>query len=297
MTIFCLDLFSGKALAKIRFHDEGGAKQDTRKEQDALLDVLSFVEGRVTMRSVCLTSDLERSQPVAHLQSATGFLDDHFFHRSYWAYAKRVARYTTGTQAASGYLVTVDGATAFAYGRAREYYLGHIKGFERFLYASSITPKQVNLPPGPRVPRAYDGFSRMIAKYAPKGIAIKWSAPIPLLVKGMTVAGDKLVVAGPVFELHPSSFLVDPATDAIRLGSAPTNAQRARTEIDLARRGLAEKEAPRLCVLSKETGETVLNHPLVCSPVFDGLIAAEGRLYVCREDGIVTCLGAKTKMP
>ena len=113
----------------------------------------------------------------------------------------------------------------------------------------------------------------------------------------MTVAGEKLVVAGPAFELHPSLYLVDTATNEIRIDSAPDKEARARTEIDRAHRGLTEKESPRLCVLSKRTGEMEVNHPLASSPVFDGLIAAAGRLYLCREDGVVSCLGAKLEAP
>ncbi len=295
ITIFCLDLFSGKKLAKVRFQDEGGTAQDGRNEQDALLDVLSFVAGRITMRSLCVTPELEASGPVDHLVSATGFLDDNFFHRSYWAYADRVTRYSTGNEAASGYLMTIDGDTAYAYGRAREYYLGHIKGFERHLYAANIAPEQVELEPAPRKPRAHDSFSRLISKYAPKGIAMTWSRQIPVLVKGMTVAGEMLVVAGPAFELHPSSYLADTATDEIRLDSAPDQAARARTQIEFADRGLKEEESPRLCVMSKTTGKMTLNQPLPSSPVFDGLIAAAGRLYICREDGIVSCMGTNPK--
>ncbi len=295
ITIFCLDLFSGKKLAEVRFQDEGGLAEKGPLAQDALLDVLSFANGRVTMRSVCLTPDLEASNPVDHLVSATGFLDDNFFHRSYWAYAERVDRYSTGTEAAAGHLVTLDGQTAYAYGRAREDYTSFIKGFERHLYAANIAPEQVKLEPGPQEPRAYNNFSRLITKSAPKGIAMKWSTEIPVLVKGMTVAGEKLVIAGPAFELHPSSFLTDTATDEIRLDSAPDQAAGARTEIDLAARGLTEKESPRLCVLSKKTGKVELNQPLASSPVFDGLIAAAGRLYLCREDGVISCLGTKSE--
>jgi outer membrane protein assembly factor BamB len=295
--VFCLDLFSGKVLARARFRDDGLAAGKGANGQDALLDVLSFVDGRVTMRSRCLTPELEVADPVDHLQSATGLLDDNFFHRSYWAYAKGVVRYTTGTRAASGYLVTLDGETAYAYGRGREYYIGHIKGFERHLYAASIAPKQMELAPGPSKPRMHNDFGRVIAKYAPKGITMKWSTQCPVLVKGMTIAAEKLVVAGPAFELHPSSYLVDTATDEIRLDWAPDKAALARRQIDLADRGLKEKESPRLCVVDKETGEVEVNAPLASSPVFDGLIAATGCLYLCREDGVVSCLGGETETP
>ena len=41
----------------------------------------------------------------------------------------------------------------------------------------------------------------------------------------------------------------------------------------------------------KRTGEMQTNLSLPAEPVFDGVIAAGGRLYVCREDGTVMCLG------
>ncbi len=126
---------------------------------------------------------------------------------------------------------------------------------------------------------------------------MKWSIQSPVLVKSMTVADEKLVVAGPVFELHPSSFLVDEATNGIRLDSAPDNATEAKNQVELADRGLKEQESPRLCVIDKKSGEIKIDTPLPCSPVFDGVIAAAGRLYICREDGVVSCLGTKEQTP
>ena len=94
-------------------------------------------------------------------------------------------------------------------------------------------------------------------------------------------------LAGPAFGLHSSTFLANVATNAIRLAFAPEDTEKALVEIELADRGLREEESPRLCV----TGEVKLNQPLASSPVFDGVITAQGRLYVCREDGVISCLG------
>ena len=120
-----------------------------------------------------------------------------------------------------------------------------------------------------------------------------WSEEIPLLVKGMTVAGGKLVVAGPSFTLHPSSFLVDPATNRIRLDSALDDAAASAAAIEKAHKGLTGEENASLLVLEKTTARQKVNISLPCSPVFDGVIAACGRLYICREDGVVSCYGAK----
>lgn len=145
--------------------------------------------------------------------------------------------------------------------------------------------------PGPLQPRTRNSFTRVMRRYAPDGIAMKWSEDIPVLVKGMTVPGGKLVVAGPPFELHPSSFLVDPAANQIRLDSALDDASAADAAIEKAHKGLTGEENARLLVLMKTTGKEEANIPLPSSPVFDGVMAASGRLYICREDGVVTCLG------
>ena len=357
ITVFCLDLLSGKVLTKTTVRDGGGAEaaakgaskrstadlgplpgatggssasaviqvshevaladkpsvapgQSSSKPRKAaknlkkgggkggkflgaLLDVLSFADGRVTMRHTCFTPDLKPADPVDHLQGATGLLDDNFFHRSYWAFSKRVSRNVAGNQNAAGYIMTIDGDTAYAYARKPGYYIGHIKGFERHLFATTLQPEQVKLEPGPIQPRTYSTFTRVIRQYAPRGIAMKWSEDIPVLAKGMTVAGDKLVVAGPSFELHPSSFLVDAATNQLRLDSAPDDAAAADAAIEKAHKGLTGEADARLLILTKTTGKEQANIPLPSVPVFDGVIAASDRLYICREDGVVSCFGAK----
>jgi len=296
ITIFCLDLLSGKVLARTTIRDGGSvvsAKKKGGKSKGALLDVLSFADGRVTMRHTCFTPELKPADPVDHLQGATGLLDDNFFHRSYWAYAKQVSRNIAGNQNAAGFIMTIDGENAYAYARKPGYYIGHIKGFERHLFATSLKPKQVKVEPDALEPRTHNSFMRVMRRYAPKGIAVQWSEDIPVLVKGMTVAGDKLVVAGPPFELHPSSFLVDPASNRIRLDTALDDASAADAAIEKAHRGLTGKESPRLLVLTKTTGREEANIPLPSSPVFDGVMAASGRLYICREDGVVSCFGEK----
>jgi hypothetical protein len=161
------------------------------------------------------------------------------------------------------------------------------------LFATELLPEQEKLEPGPLKPRAQANFTRVMRQYAPAGIALQWSTNPGVLVKGMTVAGPRLVVAGPPFELHPSSFLVDPATDRIRIDSAPDLPEPGEAAIARAHEGLTGDEPPRLLVLEKATGKEVAGVSLSASPVFDGLIAAGGRLYVCLEDGVVTCLGAR----
>jgi outer membrane protein assembly factor BamB len=92
----------------------------------------------------------------------------------------------------------------------------------------------------------------------------RWSTFVPIRVRAMVLAGDKFVVAG-LPDVIPDD---DPlaAVDG-RLGS-------------------------RLLALRAADGEKLAEaQQLDAVPVFDGLIAAEGRLFLSTVDGRVMCLG------
>jgi hypothetical protein len=91
-----------------------------------------------------------------------------------------------------------------------------------------------------------------------------WSVHIPIRVRAMTLAGDKLFVAGP-----PDVIPQDDPTAAFE----------------------GRKGADFLAV-SALTGEKLseIRH-LTSPPVFDGLIAARGQLYLSTTDGYVHCFG------
>jgi len=46
-------------------------------------------------------------------------------------------------------------------------------------------------------------------------------------------------------------------------------------------------------VFAKSTGKKLAEHTLGCLPAFDGLIAADGKLYLVTEDGSVLCYRPK----
>jgi hypothetical protein len=92
----------------------------------------------------------------------------------------------------------------------------------------------------------------------------KWSVYTPIRVRAMTLAGDKLFVAGP-----PD---IIPEDD-------PLAAFEGRKGADF-------------WAVSSLTGEKLseIQH-LKSPPVYDGLIASEGYLYVSTADGCVHCFG------
>ena len=93
----------------------------------------------------------------------------------------------------------------------------------------------------------------------------RWSEFVPLRVRAMVLAGKKLLVAGTP-DVVPSA---DPLA-AIE-----------------GRRGAA------LWTVSAANGRKLRDHKLASPPVFDGMVAAGGRLYVSLENGRVVCLDGK----
>ena len=54
---------------------------------------------------------------------------------------------------------------------------------------------------------------------------------------------------------------------------------------------MAGEKGAKLWAVSAADGEKLAEHPLEAMPVFDGLIAAGGRLYLVTADGNVLCFG------
>jgi hypothetical protein len=97
-------------------------------------------------------------------------------------------------------------------------------------------------------------------------VAPHWVTEVPIWCRAMVATDGKLFVAGPPDEVDAA----DPwaAVDGRRGG--------------------------RIVALRSATGEILAVSSLPAPPVYDGLIAAGGNLYVATVDGEVTCLGAKT---
>ena len=104
----------------------------------ALPDILSSKGDRVYMRTQefdrkgrrteVRRPENERDQlgEAAHLLAATGFLDDAWFHRSYWFYGKTPLSgaggyYRAGRNAPAGRIMVFDESTVYGYGRKPKY--------------------------------------------------------------------------------------------------------------------------------------------------------------------------------
>ena len=107
----------------------------------------------------------------------------------------------------------------------------------------------------------------------------KWTRDVPLLVRAMAKCGDKLFLMGPPDVLDEDAAFTAAVTPAL---AAKLKAQ------DDAIRG---DRGSVLMVVSATDGEVLAQttHPEL--PRWDGMAAANGRLFVATERGNLVCLG------
>jgi hypothetical protein len=93
------------------------------------------------------------------------------------------------------------------------------------------------------------------------------------MVRAMALAGNTLLVAGP-----------DDLVDEV---AAFQSFSEDWTQKQLALQGAAWKggSGAKLQAVDAETGEALAEYPLDSPPVFDGLIVADGRVFIATMDG------------
>ena len=235
----------------------------------ALPDVLSCDGDSVYLRHKRYDKQgVEMTANVPHLYSPAGFLDDSWWHRTYWQFGTSMGSGwgswpNSGNRAPSGRLLVMDDATIYGFGRFNQYHRdGSHVGIGRtryLLYATEIGAKPGKQPKAPAV-------------------VAKWSTKLPMVARGMLLADDKLFVAGPPDVVKYSDESV---TDRYHVASP-----------DALREQEAAFEGKRGAILwavsaadGKKLGELKLDSP----PVFDGMATAGQRLFISLMDGSVIC--------
>ncbi len=195
-----------------------------------------------------------------HLLATGGFLDDTGFNRTYWMYASIwPGYYIAQLSPQAGQLLSIDAKTTY--------------GVQAF---TSRTIHSPTLEPGTKGYLLFaddsdnepvlDDRSRNRDKgmgYA-RGAPPRWHHWVPLRVRAMVAAGGTLFVAG-----TPDIVPEDDPYAAIE-----------------------GRKGGQLWAVSATDGTKRSEIPLESEPVFDGLIAAGGRLYASLRNGRVICLAA-----
>ena len=258
----------------------------------ALPDILSSDGKYVYMRS--LPFDLEGKRkfvtyvPVKeqqgddlHLFCPTGFLDDSLWHRTYWGYGRAWASGAGGYHQAgrvipAGRPLVFDDETVYGYGRLWQYYRWTTP-LEFHLFAANKQPEIVDAgterKPIKKAGKRVGSRTIPITRFTPD-----WSGDISVQINSMVLTENALFVAGPPDvedEEESVKSLLDPKT------------QEKLAEQSAAFEG---KRGALLVAVSRENGEKLAAYRLDFVPRFDGLIAANGLLYMSTVSGEVLCL-------
>ncbi|MHC4680906.1 MAG: outer membrane protein assembly factor BamB family protein [Planctomycetota bacterium] len=121
-------------------------------------------------------------------------------------------------------------------------------------------------------------FMAGVTSWAGSQLQYRWSLNVPLLVRAMVLADQTLFVAGPPDVVDEEEAFDNSADPAIIVQLQ---------EQDAALEGL---RGGLLWALSTADGVRLAQYYVDFLPVFDGMIAANGRLYISTQDGRLLCM-------
>jgi outer membrane protein assembly factor BamB len=273
----------------------------------ALADILSSDGRRLYMRSQCFDLEGNRRQIApqqatdqqnegAHLFCTIGFLDDSWFHRSYWMFGTTATGgyggwFRAGRLVPSGRLLVADESCVYGYGRRPEYLCNasvleyHLYSAEKNIDGALIdkvtkATSQINAKSKKRNADASDWELRQgFAREQLSAALFRWSTPEPALqARAMVMANKTLFVAGPPDVVDEQASFYRPDEPAI---AAKLKEQAA---------ALIGQRGGLLWAVAAENGKKLAEYRLDSVPVWDGMAAANGRLYVSMKNGGILCM-------
>jgi len=265
-----------------------------------LPDILSSDGKYVYMRSLPFTLEGKRKFVTyvdvrqqqgddLHLFSPTGFLDDTLWHRTYWVYGRAFASGAGGYHKAgriipAGRLLVFDDENVYGYGRHWQYYRWTTP-LEFHLFAARkqadvVAAGTERKPIKKKGKRTGKSRTLSVTRFVPS-----WSDEVSVQVTAMVLADNALFAAGP-------PDVADEVASIRALADSQT------------RKALAEQSAAfegrrggLLVAVSPKTGKRLAAYRLADMPRFDGLIAANGRLYMTTANGKVQCFSSGKGKP
>ena len=258
-TLYHLDPTTGRQLvSEAKFNMEGTTS-----------DVLSGDGDSVFLKYFTFDREGKRTETTRpHLFSITGFLGEEWFVRNYWILGEGMPGAGWGGWAnaantfPSGRLLCVNNDSLYGYGRIgiSAGPTGH-KADAYHLFGMDRT----SAAPSARTKKG-------TARSAPR-----WEDTHSLIVRAMVLGNDRLVVAGP-----PD------------LGQKEQDLLAFKNESE-ALAGFNGEKGVYLRIVGATDGKELSECTLPAMPVFDGMAAANGRLYLSMRNGSVMCLAGTNK--
>ncbi len=278
ITLYALDLATGQVRRKKQLYDKpmtvdnGGGSGSMDMLQGAKTDIMvsgpeSIYMSRVQFDEKLTVSPSDsinrqgRRKTGLHLSATSGFLDDTYFNRSFWTYARVWPGYALATGAAkSGQILVFDDKTTYSVkvferrGPGNHFRSGFFEtGSGYMICADDNSNESVQ---STKIKGAEGERPDQIRSEPPK-----WTRRLPVRVRAMVLAGDTLLTAGPPDEI--------PAGDPLA--------------------ALQGRKGAILTAISTKDGKTIAESKLAHPPVFDGMAAAGRSLFIVLKNRQIVC--------
>ena len=219
-----------------------------------------------------------------HLFSPIGLLDDTWWHRGYWVLSDEFISHWSGwwkagNRVPSGRILAYDEKAVFGYGRDKYVgrNIGQWRGGERYqLFAcdrrgGGQEPRQAEIRRAEKRPSRKGKKARQAEPVPRKN---RWVAQVPFYVRAMVVGGEIMFIAGP-----PERTSTEGSGEQSLILKNPDEALAA----------WMGKKGGLLWAVSTIDGKKLAEYKLDAPPVFDGMAASTGRLYLATQDGTLHC--------
>ncbi len=220
-----------------------------------------------------------------HLFATAGLLDGTWWNRTFWMYSERWPGFYIANQAPkAGQILCFDDETTYGvkcYTRRNRHSPMHFPGTDGYLLFADDNDTEPALYDGkgepkpirwlPKLNPAIRHTLTMKAVDFDKGIGFtrtkpaKWQRAVGVRMRALVLAGETLFAAGPPDVLDENDPLA----------------------------AFEGRKGARLLAFRAADGEKITERPLKALPVFDGLVAANGKLLLACTNGELICLGAK----
>ncbi len=246
---------------------------------------LDLTGKRTHVKNAGWDDDIEIGIGREHLFAATGFLDDNWFHRSYWVYGNSFLEgcsmpsggwFEMSRISPSGKMLCFDDTTVYGYGQFPEY----SKWSTPLRYSAfSMNKKPKSYKPGTpdeELRKIKPNWRKYRTLRVPKvEFDLNWKNAVPLRAKAIVKTPDTLFLAGPEDVLDEMEFFRDPR--------AEPNEVLAHKQKEL----IAARKGGKILAVSVQDGSVEQEIDLESQPVWDGMAVAYGNLFMCCRDGSV----------
>jgi outer membrane protein assembly factor BamB len=222
----------------------------------ALADLLISDGNSISMRQIGLTKTLAKGSRGTTILPSIGLLDDSWFDRRGWSYQRMAGQLIVHDDDAAYSVANLyTGLKQRRKGQYAQYnQVGHFhQKFTRY--------EEEHFPLGSKISRADSDKKTDTAKRA-------WSIEERFQARAMVLAGKRLYLAG----------WLDAMAIELKTGRPLF-------------KGNADPHESVLHVYKAANGQRVAEYRLACDPVFDGIAAAYGDLFIALKNGRLLCMG------